>query len=172
MGGREDPGPGLFFKCVCVWGGTPSPQKPAFPASLIWQSKQARGMCITFAVSLKVSASLRLPQAAFWGHSDAGISAGVQGARWCARLTKTQPTKAAKQKHPGQGRGLRGGRAGGSRLGSACHTAARELPAASRLASGRGVPCPGLSPRPFLAKEERGPPDWLRPELPQFGLHP
>lgn len=77
----------LFFKCE------KAPAKPGVSNSLlILQSKQANVMCITLAVSLKVSEPLLISRAAFWGHSDAGISAG-------ARLTKTQSTKAAKQKH-------------------------------------------------------------------------
>lgn len=42
---------------------------------LILQSKQANVMCLTLAVSLKVSAAPLISRAAFWGHSDAGVSA-------------------------------------------------------------------------------------------------
>lgn len=53
-----------------------APAEPGAPDSLlILQSKQANVMCITLAVSLKVSAALLISRAAFWGHSDAGISA-------------------------------------------------------------------------------------------------
>lgn len=46
---------------------------------LILQSKQANVMCITLAVSLKVSAPLLISPAAFWGHSDAGDFLGCWG---------------------------------------------------------------------------------------------
>lgn len=83
----------LFFKCE------EAPAKLGVSNSLlILQSKQANVMCITLAVSVKVSAPLLISWAAFWGHSDAGISSGVGETRR-ARLTKTQSTKAAKQKH-------------------------------------------------------------------------
>lgn len=53
-----------------------APAEPGAPDSLlILQSKQANVMCITLAVSLKVSAAPLISRAAFWGHSDAGISA-------------------------------------------------------------------------------------------------
>lgn len=50
---------------------------------LILQSKQANVMCITFAVSLKVSAPLLISRAAFWGHSDAGDFLGCWGNKTC-----------------------------------------------------------------------------------------
>lgn len=73
----------LFFKCA------EAPAEPGVSnSSLILQSKQANVMCITLAVSIKVSAPLLISRAAFWGHSDAGISAGVRENKMCSPPNK------------------------------------------------------------------------------------
>lgn len=51
---------------------------------LILQSKQANVMCITLAVSLKVSAPLIISRAAFGGHSDAEDFLGCWGNKTCS----------------------------------------------------------------------------------------
>lgn len=85
----------LFFK----WAEARAEARSEFPTPLlILQSKQANVMCITLAVSLKVSAPLLISRAAFWGHSDAEDFLGCWGNKTCSP-NKSSIYKGCKTKH-------------------------------------------------------------------------